>query len=182
MGDGERYPLLRLWIAFSGRNPGPADGREMYRGIAGLYVVGIVGLSGLGGCASKPPPEPQSLERRPSTVEGEGVSDVQVVIQNGRVRAELDRRHEVDQLVAAAEASLRLRGFTVDGHRGRLEEPLLVTGRMGGTPDSRRCEVAILIGPSRVRFDVTIKPGGNDAEGRAVMKRMLELLGYGDGH
>ena len=155
----------------------------MVRGSGVLWLLGIAAFAGVAACASKPPPEPQALDRRPSRVEGEGgggPGGIQVVVQNGRIRAELERRHEVDQLVAAAEAALRLRGFTLDGHRGRLEEPLLVTGRMGGTPDSRRCEVAILIGPTRVRFDVAIKPGGNDAEGRAVMKRMLELLGYGD--
>jgi hypothetical protein len=104
-----------------------------------------------------------------------------VIVQNGTVRTDLDRRHEVDQLVAAAEAALRSRGFTPDGHRDRLEEPLKVTGRMGGAPDSRRGEVSILIGPTRVRFEVAIKPWGNDAEGRAVLKRMLELLGYDRG-
>lgn len=111
---------------------------------------------------------------------GRGAGQVPVIVQNGMIRAELDRRHEVDQLVAAAEAALRLRGFVVDGSRGRLEEPLTVTGKMGGTPDSRRAEISMLIGPTRIRIDVSIKPWGNDAEGRAVLKRMLELLGYGN--
>ena len=102
-----------------------------------------------------------------------------MTIHRGVMSTELERRHEADQLVAAAEAALRSRGFTLDGQRGRLEEPLTVTGVMGGTP--RRAEVAMLIGPTRVRFDVAIKPWGNDAESRAVMKRMLELLGYDRG-
>ena len=56
-------------------------------------------------------------------------------------------------------------------------EMVLVTGEMGGTPDSRSAEVAVLIGPTRVRVSVSIKPWGNDAEARAVLKRMLEMLG-----
>ncbi|MBY0308529.1 MAG: hypothetical protein K2Q09_07285 [Phycisphaerales bacterium] len=105
-----------------------------------------------------------------------------MVIHNGVVSAEVERRHEVDQLVAAAEGALRSRGFTQppDGKRGRLEEPLVVTGQMGGTPGSRRAEVILLIGPTRVRVSVTVKPWGNDAESRAILKRALELLGYGD--
>lgn len=108
-----------------------------------------------------------------------GAGGIPVTVQNGVIRTELDRRHEVDQLVAAAETSLRLRGFVIDGQQGRLEEPLKVTGKMGGTPGSRIAEVSMLIGPTRIRIDVEIKPWGNDAEGRAVLKRMLELLGYG---
>lgn len=81
--------------------------------------------------------------------------------------------------MAAAEAALRSRGYVTGDGRGRLEEPLTVVGRMGGTPDSRYAKVSILIGPTKVRFETTIKPSGNDAEGRAIMKRMLELLGYG---
>lgn len=107
---------------------------------------------------------------------------IQVIVHNGTIRTEVERRHEVDQLVAAAEAALRSRGFTMpaDAHRNRLEEPLVVTGQMGGTPGSRRADISLLIGPTKVRIEVAIKPWGSDAEGRAVLKRMLELLGYGD--
>lgn len=118
-------------------------------------------------------------EQNSTSDKGRGAGGIPVIVQNGSISTELERRHELDQLVAAAEASLRLRGFTVDGKRGRLEEPLTVRGKMGGTPDSRRGEVAMLIGPTRIRITVKIEPWGNDAEGRAVLKRMLELLGYG---
>ena len=159
------------WTALSGRGVRPADGRGMDNGSWRCWVLGVL-LLAIAGCAAEPV-RPAPLDRQ--TAPG---GTVEVTIQNGVMRTELDRRHEVDQLVAAAEAALRARGFTVDGSSGRLEEPLKVTAHMGGTYGSRRAEVAMLIGPTRVRFDVAIRPWGNDAESRAVMKRMLELLGY----
>ena len=144
----------------------------MNRGTLRGWACGLVIVS-LAGCAAEPA-QPQPLDRQ---VAGDG--SIQVTIQNGVMRTELDRRHEVDQLIAAAEAAPRARGFTVEGSSGRLEEPLKVTARMGWTYGSRRAEVSMLIGPTRVRLDVAVRPWGNDAESRAVMKRMLELLGYG---
>lgn len=152
---------------------------------ASFWTIGVIGLTMCAGCMDSRPPRDEALDRSAGRSEAQrsepviGAGEIRVVVQNGVITADLDRRHEVDQLVAAAEASLRSRGFTLDGRRGRLEEPLTVTGHMGGTPSSRRAEVSILIGPTKVRFAVAIKPWGNDAEGRAVMKRMLELLGYG---
>ncbi len=147
-------------------------------------MAGGLGLGACVGCAGSPPQEEALVrstnQREVQPGESRGAGEIRVVVQNGVITADLERRHEVDQLVAAAEASLRSRGFALDGRRGRLEEPVKVSGRMGGTPDSRRAEVSILVGPTKVRFAVAIKPWGNDAEGRAVMKRMLELLGYGD--
>ncbi|MFT3685209.1 MAG: hypothetical protein QM783_09840 [Phycisphaerales bacterium] len=150
--------------------------RWMNFGLAGLVAAGIAG------CASSPPPQPQSLDRQDARpAEERGAGAIQVVVQNGSVRTDLERRHEPDQLVAAAEAALRSRGFVMppDAHRNRLEEPITVSGVMGGTPGSRRADVSLLIGPTKVRFEVAIKPWGNDAEARAILKRMLELLGYG---
>lgn len=170
---------------FSGRIGVRSDGLPMDVQTASVLVVGVIGLSASVGCTASPPPREEALVRSTNLREAQqsederGAGEIQVVVHNGVITADMERRHEVDQLVAAAEASMRSRGFTLDGRRGRLEEPLRISGRMGGTPDSRRVEVSILVGPTKVRFAVAIKPWGNDAEGRAVMKRMLELLGYG---
>src|SRR3569832_1971538 len=87
-------------------------------------------LSALVGCATPPPPQPQSLDRHDNQPAAErGAGAIQVVVQNGSVRTDLERRHEPDQLVAAAEAALRARGFVLppDAHRNRLEEPIVVS-------------------------------------------------------
>lgn len=105
-------------------------------------------------------------------------SGVRVTVLGGDLWCDLPPIHTQDQVLSAAEASLRSRGFVL-GSRGRvLEQPAVVSGRLGGTGPLQEAKVLVRSYVSAIRVMVSIEPWGNDAEGRLIMRGVLGRLGY----
>lgn len=117
------------------------------------------------GCQTRPPME---LEE----------SGVRAMVAGGDLWCDLPPIHTQDQLISAAEASLRSRGFVVASHRRVLEEPAVVSGRLGGTGSLQEAKVLVRSYVSAIRVMVSIEPWGNDAEGRMILRGLLGRLGY----
>jgi hypothetical protein len=106
-------------------------------------------------------------------------SGVRATVLGGDLWCELPPDYTPDQLVAAAEAALRSRGYTLGSRARVLDEPAVITGRLGGVPHPVEAQISIRTYISAHRINVSIQPWGNDAEGRLLLRAMLARLGYG---
>jgi hypothetical protein len=106
---------------------------------------------------------------------------VKVVYGAGTLWTDLPPVYNNDQLAAVAAASLRGRGYGVDGGGRALMEPGEVRGRRGGVRWVQEAVVGWRITPSSVRLMVRVDPWGHEDESRAIVRDALGRLGYGPG-
>lgn len=108
-------------------------------------------------------------------------SGIQAIYAGGTLWTDLPPTHTQDQLIAAAEAALRSRGYVIASRRGVHEEPARIMGHMGGTHPIQESAIFVQAGTSMTRIQVRVEPWGNDAESRLLLRAMLAILGYDEG-
>jgi hypothetical protein len=106
-------------------------------------------------------------------------SGVRATVLGGDLWCDLPPDYTPDQLVAAAEAALRSRGYILGSRARVLDEPAVIRARLGAVPDPIEAQISIRTYISAHRINVSIQPWGNDAEARLILRTMLASLGYG---
>ncbi len=131
-------------------------------------IPAVFALMLIGGCAS---------QQRHPTYAWHGQEPVLAVYAVETLHSELPQSIPPQSIRAAAERTLRHRGYTITTSEATNDRTRIVAR----PPDSRlfkRVIVGSSLSPNGTRISVRIEPGGNETTSRDMLESILTLLGH----